>query len=189
MSRVGKVPVEIPEKVDLEIKGQKVKVKGPNGELERSFPREVELKKKDGEVTVEPKGNSKQARSSYGTTRAHIKNMIKGVTEGWSKELEMVGTGYRAKASGNKLTLTIGYSHPVEIEAPEGIGFDVKKTEITVSGADKEKVGQIAAEIRAVRPPEPYKGKGIKYKDEVIMRKPGKAAKGEGAAGAGTGTI
>lgn len=184
MSRVGKIPVQTPEGVRVEIKGKSIKVSGPKGELEREIPREVAVNQEDGEVVIEPKSKSKLARSLYGTMRAHINNMVKGVKDGWTKELEMVGTGYRAQVSGNKLVLTVGFSHPVEIEAPEGISFKVEKTNITVEGLDKEKVGEISAKIRAVRPPEPYKGKGIKYKDEVIIRKPGKAAKGEGAAGA-----
>lgn len=184
MSRIGKLPVEIPDDVKVTIEGKKIKVSGPKGDLERDIPREVSIKQENGEVIVEKKGNSKLARSLYGTMRAHIRNMVKGVKDGWSKELEMVGTGYRAQTSGNKLTLTVGYSHPVELEAPEGVTFKVEKTNITVEGADKEKVGEISAKIRGARPPEPYKGKGIKYKDEVIIRKPGKAAKGEGAAGA-----
>jgi large subunit ribosomal protein L6 len=183
MSRVGKIPVEIPEEVKVKIEGKTIKVSGPKGELEREIPREVSVSSRDDEVIVEPKSKSKLARSLYGTMRAHIKNMIKGVKEGWTKELEMVGTGYRASVSGNKLVLTIGFSHPVEIEAPEGISFNVEKTNITIEGIDIEKVGEMAAKIRDVRPPEPYKGKGIKYKDEVVSRKPGKAAKGEGTVG------
>lgn len=184
MSRVGKIPVEIPEEVKVKIEGKAIKVSGPKGELERKIPRQVSVSVKDDKVVVEPKSKSKLARSLYGTIRAHVNNMVKGVTDGWTKELEMVGTGYRASTSGNKLVLTIGFSHPVEIEAPEGISFKVEKTDIAVEGVDKEKVGEIAAKIRDVRPPEPYKGKGIKYKDEVVSRKPGKAAKGEGAVGA-----
>jgi large subunit ribosomal protein L6 len=144
----------------------------------------VTVSKKDGQVVVEPTSKSKLSRSLYGTMRAHIQNMVNGVKDGWAKELEMVGTGYRAQVQGNKLVLTIGFSHPVEIEAPEGVEFKVEKLNIAVEGIDKEKVGEISAKIRAVRPPEPYKGKGIKYKDEVIIRKPGKAAKGEAGAGA-----
>jgi len=184
MSRIGKMPVEIPDGVNVEIGGKIIKISGPKGELEREIPREVRVKEENGEVIVEPKGKSKLARSLHGTIRAHIRNMVKGVIDGWTKDLEMVGTGYRASLQGDKLVLTIGYSHPVEIEAPEGVSFKVEKTNITIEGADKEKVGETSAKIRAVRPPEPYKGKGIKYKDEVIIRKPGKAAKGEGAAGA-----
>jgi large subunit ribosomal protein L6 len=182
MSRIGKLPVELPETVKAEISGGTVKISGPKGELERQIPKEVGVVQKEGSLVVELKSKSKFARSLYGTIRAHLANMVKGVTDGWSKELEMVGAGYRAQVDGNKLVLTIGFSHPVEIEAPEGIEFKVEKTKITIEGIDKEKVGEVSAKIRAVRPPEPYKGKGIKYIDEVITRKPGKAAKGEAGA-------
>lgn len=180
MSRIGIQPVEIPEKVNVEVDGKKVKVKGPQGNLEKELPREVSVKVEDGEVLVERKNDTKRAKSMHGTARAHIANMVKGVTEGWSKKLELVGTGYRAEVRGNKLVLTIGYSHPVEIEGPEGISFKVEKNVVTVEGPDKDLVGLIASKIRAVRPPEPYKGKGIKYIDEVVRRKPGKAAKATG---------
>lgn len=181
MSRIGKQPVQIPDKVDLEIGQRKIKVTGPKGELVKDFPRGIVVEKKAGEVLVKRKNETKRLKSLHGTVRAHIQNMVKGVSKGWSKELELVGTGYRAKLEGDTLVLTVGFSHPVKIETPEGINFSVQKTSITIEGADKDLVGQTAAKIRSVRPPEPYKGKGIKYKDEVVRRKPGKAAKATGA--------
>lgn len=179
MSKIGKLPVEIPQDVKVDVEDGVVKVSGPRGKLERKFPKMVSVLTKDSKVIVESVGKSKQAKAMHGTTRAIISNMVAGVSEGWSKVLELVGTGYRAEGSGSRLTLTVGYSHPVEIEASEGITFKVEKTQVIVEGTDKELVGKIAAEIRAVRPPEPYKGKGIKYKDEVVRRKPGKAVKAQ----------
>ncbi|MFV1917224.1 MAG: 50S ribosomal protein L6 [Patescibacteria group bacterium] len=177
MSRIGKKPIEMPEGVNLEISGREVGVTGPKGTLFLKLPRGISVKKTDGTIEISRSGNSKNSRALHGTYRALFANVIKGVTDGWSKTLELVGTGYRAEASGKTLTLSVGYSHPVKIEAPEGIDLEVEKTKITVNGIDKELVGQIAAEIRGVRPPEPYKGKGIKYQDEEIRRKPGKAAR------------
>jgi large subunit ribosomal protein L6 len=181
MSRVGKLPVQIPDGVKVDIEKNVVKVTGPKGNLEWKFPRTINVKVVDGSVKVSSKGHTKSAKSMHGTSRALIFNMIKGVTEGWSKVLELVGVGYRASVSGNTLSLTVGFSHPVEIEAPEGITFKVEKSDITVEGIDKELVGLVSSRIRAVRPPEPYKGKGIKYKDEEIVRKAGKAAKATGS--------
>jgi large subunit ribosomal protein L6 len=178
MSRIGKLPIKLPEGVTLEVFSQKVKVVGPRGTIERNLVKGITVEKNDlDQYVVLAKGNSKGVHALHGTMRAHIANMVKGVSDGWIKSLEMVGTGYRAESSGNTLILTIGYSHPVKIEAPDGISFKVEKSDITVEGYDKEMVGEIAAKIRAARPPEPYKGKGIKYKDEVIRRKAGKAAK------------
>jgi len=182
MSKIGKQPIKLPEGITLEIERSVIHVKGPKGELEKKYPRELVIKEKDGEIVVSIKKETDKAKALHGTFRSLIANMVKGVSEGWKKELELVGTGYRAEVSGNKLILTVGYSHPVEIEAPKNIGFKVEKTDLTVEGIDKEVVGEISAQIRAVRPPEPYKGKGIKYKDEVIRRKPGKAARAAGAA-------
>ncbi len=182
MSRIGKKQITIPPAVKVEIEGQKVKVTGPKGSLERKFPRTVTVEVKDAEVFVLSKAKTKSAKAMYGTARALLANMIHGVSEGWLRSLELVGTGYRAEGSDKKLTLVVGYSHPVEIVAPEGISFKIEKTEVTIEGIDKELVGQTAAKIRAIRPPEPYKGKGIKYKDEIVRRKPGKAAKAQGAA-------
>lgn len=178
MSRIGKLPIELPEGVSLDISGRKIKVQGPRGVLGIDLPTGVVLEKnEDGRYVVITKGRNKKAKAMHGTIRAHIANMVKGVSSGWSKVLEMVGTGYRAEVVGNTLSLSVGYSHPVKIEAQQGISFKVEKNEIIVEGNDKETVGEVAAKIRAVRPPEPYKGKGIKYKDEVIRRKAGKAAK------------
>ena len=182
MSKIGKSPIEIPEGVRLEIQGQKVKVAGPKGDMEREVPKGISLKTEEGKVILVAKDNDKKTNSLHGTYRMLIANMVKGVSEGWTKELELVGTGYRAEGSGGNITISIGFSHPVKVEAPEGISFAVEKTDIKVTGADKELVGQVAAKIRAIRPPEPYKGKGIKYKDEVVRRKPGKAAKTQGVA-------
>ncbi|MCH7729931.1 50S ribosomal protein L6 [Patescibacteria group bacterium] len=181
MSRIGKQPIELPSGVSVEVSGKVVFVRGPKGSLDKKLPDGIEVVVKNSEVKVEKKKNTLKTKALHGTLRALINNMVRGVSEGWTKELELVGTGYRAEAVGPDLVLNVGYSHSVKIQAPEGIFFKVQKTEIIIEGVDKELVGQIAAKIRAVRPPEPYKGKGIKYKDEVIRRKPGKAAKGEGA--------
>ena len=179
MSLIGKLAISIPESVTVNPENRTLVVKGPKGELRKTLPKEIGVifDDKNKEIRVEVKGKGKQAKSLHGTYRALIANMVKGVSEGWIKVLELVGTGYRVEASGNNLSLLVGYSHPVKIKAPEGISFKVEKTEISVEGIDKELVGQIAAQIRAFRPPEPYKGKGIKYKDEVVRRKAGKAAR------------
>lgn len=176
MSKIGKQPVLIPEGVKVEISNQKVVVSGPKGNLERVLPRQVEVKVENGMAMVTKKGNSKTATSLHGTTRAHLFNMVKGVGVGFSRSLELVGTGFRAEVAGRDLSLIVGYSHPVKIVAPDGITLKVEKLTITVEGIDKELVGQLAANIRAVRPPEPYKGKGIKYTEEIVRKKPGKAA-------------
>ncbi len=160
----------------MEVNGRTVKVTGPKGVMEEKLPRGIEVEVKDGLVSVTTKGKSKIDTSNHGTIRALINNDVIGVTKGWSKQLELVGTGFRAEVSGKILSLTVGYSHPVKIEAPEGISFKVEKMIVTVEGVDREAVGQVAADIRGVRPPEPYKGKGVKYVDEVIRRKAGKAA-------------
>lgn len=160
----------------MEISGRHVKVSGPKGTLEEKLPRGVEVEVKDGVMNVTVKGKSKIDSSNHGTVRALLNNDVIGVSKGWSRQLELVGTGFRAEVRGKLLVLTVGYSHTVDLEAPEGISFKVEKTIITVEGIDKELVGQTAANIRSVRPPEPYKGKGIKYVDEVIRRKAGKAA-------------
>ena len=181
MSRIGKLPVELPEKVSLKISGQTVNISGPKGELSKELPGEISVEAKDNLVKVIIKRNSKNVKALHGTYRALIANMVKGVNEGWSKTLELVGAGYRAELVDGNLILNVGFSHPVEIKSPDGITFSVQKTQITIDGIDKELVGEIAAQIRKVRPPEPYKGKGIKYQDEIIRRKPGKAAKALGA--------
>ena len=182
MSKIGKQPIELNEQVKIDLKDGQINVSGPKGELKHFLPKAVSIEIKDGLLQVITKDKSKQGRANFGTIRAVIANMIKGVTEGWSKQLELVGTGYRAETDGKKLTLTVGFSHPVIIEAVEGISFKVEKNIITLEGSNKQQVGQLAAEIRHVRPPEPYKGKGIKYLDEVVRRKAGKAAKAAGAA-------
>lgn len=182
MSKIGKSPVTILEGAKVEINGRSVKVLGPKGELTLTLPKEIEAKLNENQVELTRNGNSKQATALHGTYRSLINNMVRGVTLGWQKKLELVGTGFRAEVSGNTLSLTVGFSHPVKIEAPGGITFKVEKSIVTVDGVNREVVGQVAADIRGVRPPEPYKGKGIKYIDEVIRRKPGKAAAKTGPA-------
>ena len=178
MSRIGRMPVAIPAGVTVEIaEGNKVTVKGPKGTLVRELPHELELKIEDGHVIVSRPNDLKRMKSLHGLTRTLIHNMTIGVSEGYTKTLEVNGVGYRAAKAGKKLTLNLGYSHPVEMEDPEGIETKVDGNKIVVSGISKEKVGQYAAEIRDKRRPEPYKGKGIKYADEVIRRKVGKTGK------------
>lgn len=179
MSRIGRLPVEVPSGVDVKITGSQVKIKGPKGEMEFTFSPNIELSLKDSEIIVTRPSDTKEMRSLHGTTRALIQNMVTGVTVGFQKELQLVGVGYRAAMQGNNLVLNVGYSHQVEIEPPQGVSFEVgdRAQQVFISGIDKQKVGQIAAVIRKVRPPEPYKGKGIRYKDEYIRRKAGKAGK------------
>jgi large subunit ribosomal protein L6 len=177
MSKIGKQPIDLPQEVSVNVDGQSVTVDGPRGKLVYKLPRLLVIENTDSTLVVKRKKENDKARTLHGTSRAVLYNMIKGVTEGWSKTLELVGTGYRADTTGKVLNLTVGYSHPVEIKAPEGIGFKVEKSNITVEGVDKVLVGEVAAKIRAVRPPEPYKGRGIKYIDEIVRRKAGKAAK------------
>jgi len=181
VSRVGRLPVEVPTGVDVTISGSHVKIKGPKGELEFTFSKDIELSLKDGEISVKRPSDAREMRSLHGTTRSLIQNMVIGVTDGYQKELQLVGVGYRANMQGKNLVLNVGYSHSVEVEPPPGITFEVgeRSQQVFISGIDKQKVGQIAAEIRKVRPPEPYKGKGIRYKDEYIRRKAGKAGKVE----------
>jgi len=180
MSRIGKQPIIIPEKVEVKIDGDLVTVKGPKGELKRRLTAFIEAKLEDGKILLLPaKGTDmadKKVMALWGLSRALVFNMVKGVSQGYEKKLEIEGIGYRAAVQGNKLVLSLGFSHPVEIEAPEGIEFKVEKNVITVAGADKEAVGQAAADIRARKKPEPYKGKGIRYQGEVIKIKAGKKA-------------
>ncbi|MEW6063788.1 50S ribosomal protein L6 [Desulforamulus profundi] len=176
MSRIGKKPIPVPQGVDIQIDGNLIKVKGPNGQLEREVHRDMIIKLEEGNLVVERPSDAKPHRSLHGLTRTLLSNMVEGVTKGFQRNLELVGVGYRAAKQGNKLVLTVGYSHPVEIEPPAGIDIEVTApTKIAVKGSDKQAVGQLAANIRAVREPEPYKGKGIKYEGEVIRRKAGKA--------------
>lgn len=178
MSRIGRLPVAIPAGVEVKIaEGNVVTVKGPKGTLERALPIEMGIKVEDGHVVVTRPNDVKRMKALHGLTRSLIHNMVVGVSEGYKKVLEVNGVGYRAAKQGNKLTLNLGYSHPVEMIDPEGIESAVDGNKITVSGISKEKVGQYAAEIRDKRRPEPYKGKGIKYADEVIRRKVGKTGK------------
>jgi len=176
MSRVGKRPIPVPDAVQVSIEGNRIKVKGPKGELKYEFHPRLEVKVEDGAIVVRRPNDEKLLRSLHGLTRTLIANMVTGVTEGFQKSLEIVGVGYRANVSGRELELSLGYSHPVIFRIPEGIEITVdRQTRIDVKGIDKQLVGQVAANIRALRPPEPYKGKGIKYVDEVIHRKAGKA--------------
>ena len=179
MSRIGKMPIAIPAGVTVEIaENNKVTVKGPKGTLERVLPSEMDIKMEGSEIVVSRPNDSKKMKSLHGLTRTLINNMVIGVTEGYEKKLEVNGVGYRAQKQGKKLVLSLGYSHPVEMEDPEGLETVLDgQNIIVVKGIDKEKVGQYAAEIRAKRAPEPYKGKGIKYADEVIRRKVGKTGK------------
>ncbi len=177
MSRIGRLPVSVPDGVEVTIDGVDVMVKGPKGELSQRMPEGVTITLDDGVVTVTRQGESRTERSRHGLVRSLVANMVEGVTNGYSKELELVGVGYRAAPKGSDLELQVGYSHPVVVAAPDGISFTVPQpTRVIVTGIDKALVGQVAADIRKVRPPEPYKGKGIKYEGEHIRRKAGKAA-------------
>ena len=178
MSRIGKAPIELPAKVEVSINGQTVTVKGPLGTLTRTFRPEVTVTQEGNTLVVTRRDESRQARSLHGLSRTLLNNMVVGVSQGFQKNLEIVGVGYRANVQGNKLNLSLGYSHPVEIEAPAGIEFIVEaNTKLQVKGADKQLVGDMAALIRSKRPPEPYKGKGVKFAGERIRRKAGKAGK------------
>ena len=178
MSRIGKMPIAIPAGVTVDIaENNKVTVKGPKGTLERVMAPEMEIKAEGAEITVTRPNDLKRNKSLHGLTRTLINNMVIGVTDGYQKVLEVNGVGFRAAKQGKKLVLNLGYSHPIEMEDPEGLETKVEDNKIIVSGIDKEKVGQYAAEIRSTRTPEPYKGKGIKYDYEVIRRKVGKAGK------------
>jgi len=176
MSRIGKRPIVIPAGVDVTLDGNDVRVKGPRGELSRRLHRDVIVRRENGEIVVERPSDQPEHRSLHGLSRTLVANMVEGVTTGFTKILEIVGVGYRAETKPFGLTLALGYSHPIDYKAPEGITLRaVNPTTVEVSGTDKEVVGQVAAEIRSLRPPEPYKGKGVKYQGEVIRRKAGKA--------------
>ena len=178
MSRTGKKPISLPEKVDVKLEGLSITVKGPKGELQRTLPNGVSLSKDDNTIVVKPINEKRQSREMHGLCRSLVANMVEGVSNGYSKKLEIVGVGSRAQVKGKTLVVSAGFSHPVEVTPPVGITFVVENnTNVTVSGADKELVGNEAAKIRAIRPPEPYKGKGIKYSGERILRKAGKSGK------------
>ncbi|WP_417517642.1 50S ribosomal protein L6 [Minwuia sp.] len=175
MSRIGKNPVPVPSGVDVKLDGRDMTAKGKLGELSMRFVDDVDVDFSDGQITVKPANDSKEARMMWGMQRTLADNLVKGVSEGFTKDLEITGTGYRAQVQGNKLNLSLGFSHDVIFDIPEGIDIKCERpTAVRVSGIDKQKVGQVAAEIRGWRPPEPYKGKGVRYADEYVVRKEGK---------------
>jgi large subunit ribosomal protein L6 len=184
MSRVGRKPIELPKQVEVDIRGSEVVVKGPKGTLNRAFHPDMEIKLEEGVLSVQRPTDQRGHRALHGLTRALLANMVHGVSEGYSKSLEIVGTGYRAEMQGETLILYLGYSHPIEFPPPDGIAFEVPRggRGVVVQGIDKELVGEIAARIRRQRPPEPYKGKGVRYEGEYVRRKAGKA----GRVGVGT---
>jgi large subunit ribosomal protein L6 len=178
MSRIGKAPIPIPDKVSVSLNGLDVTVKGPKGELRRTLPDGVDIAQNGNTLVVSPSGTSRRSRERHGLCRTLVANMVEGVSQGYTRKLEIVGVGYRAALQGKKLVVSAGYSHQVEMVPPEGVTFAVENnTSVSVSGADKELVGNEAAKVRAIRPPEPYKGKGIKYEGERILRKAGKTGK------------
>lgn len=176
MSRIGKKEIIVPEKVQVTINGTNVAVKGPKGELSFAFNSKITFKQEGNKITVNPVDESKEAVSMWGTARSLVNNMVVGVTEGFTKSLEFTGVGYKAAVQGNVLNLSLGYSHPIEYNLPVGISAKVDKNKIDIVGCDKELVGFVAAKVRSFRPPEPYKGKGVKYVDETIIRKAGKSS-------------
>jgi len=180
MSRIGKLPITIPSAVDIQINGANLKIKGPKGELQREFHPEMKIEKEDNVVKVIRPNDEAKNKALHGLTRTLINNMVVGVSEGFSKTLAVIGVGYKVELKGKGLLLQLGYSHPINYPAPSGIQFEVdgKQNLIVIKGVDKEKVGQVSAEIRSLRPPEPYKGKGVQYQNERIRRKAGKAAVG-----------
>jgi large subunit ribosomal protein L6 len=179
MSRIGKAPIPLPEGVEVEVADGRITVRGPRGTLERPLPPDMAVRQEDGVLRVERPDDERQHRAMHGLTRSLVNNMVVGVTQGFQRDLEIVGVGYRAAAQGaGRLELALGFSHPVVVEAPDGISFEVPApTRISVRGIDKQAVGQVAADIRSIRKPEPYKGKGVRYAGEVVRRKAGKAAK------------
>lgn len=175
MSRLGKLPVALPDKVTVNVAADAITIKGPKGELKTVNTNEVLVEVTDGKVWVKPANDSQRSRAMWGTVRANVKNLVEGVTNGYTKRLDITGVGYRAAAQGQILTLALGFSHDIKYIVPAGITVTVEKlTSIILTGADKQKLGQVAAEIRALRAPEPYKGKGVRYSDEVVRRKEGK---------------
>ncbi|MEO1001970.1 MAG: 50S ribosomal protein L6 [Cyanobacteria bacterium J06638_7] len=178
MSRIGKAPIPVPSQVSVNLNGLDVTVKGPRGELSRTLPEGVAIRQEGDTLVVTPAGESRRCRERHGLCRTLVANMVEGVSQGFSRKLEITGVGYRAAVQGKNLVVTAGYSHPVELTPPEGISFTVEgTTTVVVSGANKELVGNEAAKVRAIRPPEPYKGKGIKFEGERILRKAGKTGK------------
>jgi large subunit ribosomal protein L6 len=183
LSRIGKKPITIPEGVTVEINGDTVVVKSKTGELSQKIKGKIKVTTGDGKVLVESKEEGRSNKAMHGLYRSLIQNMVWGLSKGWNKGLELIGVGYRAAVSGNKLVLNVGFSHPVEFELPTGIKAVVTESKVNISGFDKQMVGEVAAKIRKIRPPEPYKGKGIRYIGEIVRRKAGKAAKAVGGAG------
>ena len=179
MSRIGKSPITVPSGVDVTVAGRTITVKGPKGTLSREIPGEITVRQEDGSLVVERPNDERQQRALHGLTRSLVNNMVVGVTDGFRKQLDIVGVGYRAEAQGpTAMRLSLGFSHPVNVSAPDGVTFEVPApTQIVVSGIDKEVVGQVAADIRSIRKPEPYKGKGVRYQGERVLRKAGKAGK------------
>ena len=178
MSRIGKAPIPVPDKVNVSLDGLTVTVKGPKGELSRTLPDGVSITQDGAQLLVAPTSENRRSRERHGLSRTLVANMVEGVSQGFTRKLEIIGVGYRAQVQGKKLVVSAGYSHPVEMVPPEGVTFAVENnTTVLVSGADKEVVGNEAAKVRAIRPPEPYKGKGIKYEGERILRKAGKTGK------------
>ena len=179
MSRIGKLPVQVPKNVKVTLAPGKVAVEGPKGKLERTLPSEITVKQSDGELVFERPSDDYRHRALHGLVRSLVANMVEGVDKGFTKNLELVGVGYRVAKQGDELVLNLGYSHPIRFKPPAGIAIDVQDpTKFSVTGISIEEVGQVAADIRGMRPPEPYKGKGVRYRDEKVRRKPGKAGKG-----------
>ncbi len=179
MSRIGKLPVQVPTNVKVTLAPGKVAVEGPRGRLERTLPADITVKQADGELVFERPSDDYRHRALHGLVRSLVANMVEGVDKGFTKNLELVGVGYRVAKQGEELVLNLGYSHPIRFKPPQGISIDVQDpTKFSVSGISIEDVGQVAANIRGLRPPEPYKGKGVRYRDEKVRRKPGKAGKG-----------
>ena len=184
MSRIGKLPINVPDKVKVTVSTGAVQVEGPKGRLERTLPREIAIKQNDGQLVFERPSDDYKHRALHGLVRSLVANMVTGVNQGFTKQLELVGVGYRVAKQGDEVVLSLGYSHPIKFKPPKGISIDVQdQTHFTVSGISIEDVGQVAANLRGLRPPEPYKGKGVMYRGERIRRKPGKAGKGAKAAG------